>query len=139
MTVGQVFLAVWTLVALIILFWAIQQGLLGTPEMQITGNGSTASQLHWYTDRAGETLPAAWVLSVPIFVYRLAMLAWALWLALALLRWLRWGWESLNTGGGWRAWGPWWRLRKKMPEPRRPAPLATPPPLPPQVPGAQGS
>ena len=53
---GQIFLAVWTLVALIILFWAIQQGLLGTPEMQITGNGSTASQLHWYTDRAGETL-----------------------------------------------------------------------------------
>jgi hypothetical protein len=110
---GQIFLVIWTLVALIILFWAIQQGLLGTPEMQITGNGSTAGQLHWYTDRAGETLPAAWVLSVPIFVYRLAMLAWALWLALALLRWLRWGWESLNTGGGWRAWGPLLRLRKK--------------------------
>ncbi len=110
---GQIFLAVWTLVALIILFWAIQQGLLGTPEMQILGNGSSASQLHWYTDRAGETLPAAWVFSVPLFVYRLAMLAWALWLALALLRWLRWGWESLNTGGGWRAWGPLLRLRKK--------------------------
>ncbi|HEY2740088.1 MAG TPA: hypothetical protein VGK45_16890, partial [Thermoanaerobaculia bacterium] len=110
---GQIFLAVWTLVALIILFWAIQQGLLGTPEMQILGNGSSASQLHWYTDRAGETLPAAWVLSVPLFVYRLAMLAWALWLALALLRWLRWVWESLNTGGGWRAWGPLLRLRKK--------------------------
>jgi hypothetical protein len=30
------------------------------------------------------------------------MLAWALWLALALLRWLRWGWESLTAGGGWR-------------------------------------
>jgi len=120
---AQVFLAIWTLVALIILFWAIQQGLLGTPEMQITGNGSTASELHWYTDRAGETLPAAWVLSVPIFVYRLAMLAWALWLAPALLRWLRWGWESLNIGGGWRAWGPWWRLRKKMPERQTPPPL----------------
>jgi len=34
---------------------------------------------------------SAWVISVPLLVYRLAMLAWALWLALALLRWLRWG------------------------------------------------
>ena len=130
----QIFLAVWTLVALIILFLAIQQGLLGAPEMQVTGNGSTAGQLHWYTDRAGETLPTAWVLSVPLLVYRLAMLAWALWLALALLRWLRWGWECVTTGGGWREWGPVWQLRKKRPEPRMPV-TQMPPPLPPQVPG----
>jgi len=68
----------------------------------------------------------AWVISVPLLVYRLAMLAWALWLAIALLRWLRWGWECVTTGGGWRAWGPWWRLRKKMPERK----LQVPPPLP---------
>jgi len=109
----QILLAGWTLLALGILFWAIQQGLLGTPEMQITGNGSTSTQLRWYTDRAGHHLPTAWALSVPLLVYRLAMLAWALWLALALLRWLRWGWQSLTAGGGWQPWVPVIRWRRK--------------------------
>ena len=81
--------------------------------MQILGNGSTASELHWYSDRAVHVLPTAAILSVPLLVYRLAMLAWALWLALALLRWLRWGWESLTTGGGWR----------KFFQPRKPKPV----------------
>ncbi len=98
----QVLLVGWTLVALGILFWGVQEGLLGTPDMQIAGNGSWANELRWYADRTGELLPTAWVLSVPLLLYRLAMLAWALWLALAILRWLRWGWSSLNTGGGWR-------------------------------------
>jgi hypothetical protein len=98
----QILLVGWTLVALGILIWGIQVGLLGTPDMQIAGNGSWADELRWYADRAGELLPRAWILSVPLLLYRLAMLAWALWLALAILRWLRWGWESLNTGGGWR-------------------------------------
>jgi hypothetical protein len=111
---AQLVLVGWTLVALGILFWGVQAGLLGTPEMQIAGNGSSAWQLHWYADRTGELLPRPWVLSVPILLYRLAMLAWALWLALALLKWLRWGWESLITGGGWRP------LRKR---PSPPAPL----------------
>lgn len=34
--------------------------------------------------------------------YRIAMLAWALWLALALLRWLRWGWSCFSHDGIWR-------------------------------------
>jgi hypothetical protein len=70
--------------------------------MQVAGNGSTASQLNWFIDRAGSLLPSAWVISLPIFVYRLAMLAWALWLALALLRWAPWAWESFSLGGLWR-------------------------------------
>jgi hypothetical protein len=37
-----------------------------------------------------------------MLVYRIAMLAWALWVALALLRWLRWGWEAFTTEGLWR-------------------------------------
>ncbi len=122
---GQMLLAVWTLVALGILFWSIQQGLLGTPEMQIAGNGSTAFKLRWYADRAGAVPPTAWMLSVPLLIYRAAMLAWALWLAQALLRWLRWGWGSFTTGGGWRPWA-WFR--------RKPA-AAAPPPATPEEPG----
>ncbi|RMG51905.1 MAG: hypothetical protein D6717_12450, partial [Gammaproteobacteria bacterium] len=44
-----------------------------------------------------------WILSLPLWVYRVLMLGWALWLAFALLGWLRWGWEALQQGGLWRA------------------------------------
>jgi hypothetical protein len=30
------------------------------------------------------------------------MLAWALWLAFAVLRWLKWGWGCYTTHGLWR-------------------------------------
>jgi hypothetical protein len=30
------------------------------------------------------------------------MLAWALWLAAALVRWLRWGWTQFSRGELWR-------------------------------------
>ncbi|GAA3550104.1 hypothetical protein [Zobellella aerophila] len=98
----QVGLVLLTGAALVYLFYAIQQGLLGLPEMQIGGNGSSAYRLNWYQDRNDGDLPRAWVLSVPLLVYRLLMLAWALWLAFALLRWLRWGWACFSGQGIWR-------------------------------------
>ena len=105
-----------TAVALAVLALSIRQGLLGLPEMQIAGNGSTAGLLLWYQDRAGSVLPQQWVASVPLLVYRLAMLAWALWLALALVRWLRWGWGCFSTVELWRP------LRRGH------APMGAPPP-----------
>jgi hypothetical protein len=98
----QTALVALTLLALAGLVFAIQQGLLGSPDMQIRGNGSTRELLRWYQDRSGSELPGAFALSVPLLVYRFAMLAWALWLAHALLGWLRFGWESFGTGGLWR-------------------------------------
>ncbi|MGH8655527.1 MAG: hypothetical protein ACREYE_26650, partial [Gammaproteobacteria bacterium] len=95
----QVALSLLTLLALNLLFFAVQQGLLGLPEMQIAGNNSTASQLNWYIDRSDARLPQAWVVSVPLFGYRVLMLAWALWLAFALLGWLKWGWGCFSQGG----------------------------------------
>jgi hypothetical protein len=91
-----------TLIALAMLLQAINQGLLGPPAMQITGNGSSAPQLQWYQDRSPARLPQAWVFSVPLYLYRGLMLAWALWLAFALLRWLTWGWGCFSQGGLWR-------------------------------------
>jgi hypothetical protein len=102
----QLALALWTPLALAFLFFAIEQGLLGLPEMQVRGNGSSASELLWYQDRSGPALPHAEIFSVPLMVYRSAMLAWALWLALALLGWLRWGWSAFSEGGLWRSWRP---------------------------------
>lgn len=98
----QIALAILTLVALSSLFFAIKQGLLGQPDMQIAGNGSYHNYLHWYQDRTSELLPQAWVVSVPLFIYRTIMLLWALWLAFALLSWLRWGWQCFSQDGIWR-------------------------------------
>ncbi|ATG92034.1 hypothetical protein [Methylomonas koyamae] len=98
----QIGLAASTLLALLILALAVEQGLLGSPEMQIAGNQSTAYQLNWYQDRNGPQLPSATVASLPLAAYRGLMLAWALWLAAALLNWLRWGWACFAAGGIWR-------------------------------------
>jgi len=98
----QLLVIVSTLAALAGLLLSIQQGLLGLPEMQIAGNDSSAHQLRWFQDISTEILPRVSVYSVPLFVYRLAMLLWALWLARALLGWLRWGWESFTSGGLWQ-------------------------------------
>ncbi|MCA9772999.1 MAG: hypothetical protein KC466_11370, partial [Myxococcales bacterium] len=98
----QIALVLWTLVALAGLVWGIEQGLLGLPEMQIAGNGSGPELLRWFVDRAPARVPVAWVLSAPLYAYRVAMLLWALWIAWALIRWLRWGWECFGTGGYWR-------------------------------------
>ena len=58
--------------------------------------------LRWFADQSSDALPAAGVLSVPMWLYRAAMLAWALWLANAVLGWLRWGLRAWMDGGYWR-------------------------------------
>jgi hypothetical protein len=98
----QLLLAFWTAVALGVLFTAVEQGLLARPDMDIVGNGSSAHELRWYADRAAGPLPRAWVISLPMFAYHLAMLGWALWLAASLLRWSRWAWSCFTEGGLWR-------------------------------------
>ena len=100
--VQQIILALWTIAALTGLYFSIQKGLLGIPDMQIAGNGSSEFLLHWTKDRIGSTMPQPSVLSLPLFVYRILMLLWALWLAHSLLKWLRWGWDCFVEGGVWR-------------------------------------
>jgi hypothetical protein len=100
--IGQITLAIWTMAALLSVFVVVERGLLGQPDMQVAGNGSTNLVLRWYQDRTLAVLPNAWVISIPLLAYRVLMLAWALWLAFSLLTWLRWGWECFSQGGYWR-------------------------------------
>jgi len=100
----QIGLVLLTLAALAVLIVAIRHGLLGDPDMHVAGNGSTAHLLRWYADHIASEPPTATVISAPILVYRLLMLAWALWLALAILHWLRWGWRCFCADGLWRPW-----------------------------------
>ncbi len=100
---AQIVLGLLTLVALMLIFSAVKQGLLGTPDMQIAGNRSSAFHLNWYQDRSDNTLPEATMISVSITVYRILMLCWSLWLAVSLLNWLKWGWQCFSEGGIWKS------------------------------------
>ncbi len=93
----QVGLGILTVLASGTLVGAIGMGLLGHPDMNIVGNGSHSGLLRWYQDLSGPTLPQAWILSIPMFVYRLTMLAWALWISFALISLLKWGWHNYSS------------------------------------------
>jgi hypothetical protein len=110
---AQIGLAVLTVIALLCLISAIPQGLLGQPDMHVTGYGSSAHALQWFDDRSADELPQATAVTLPLWVYKLLMLLWALWLANALIGWLRNAFASWTTDG-------YWRARKKV------APAETP-------------
>jgi hypothetical protein len=101
----QLFVAAMTIAALAAIVVTVPAGLLGLPDMHIAGNGSWGNSLKWFADRSASALPMASVLTLPLWVYKLLVLAWALWLSFALLRWLPWVWSCLVSQGLWRARG----------------------------------
>lgn len=133
----QVALPILTLAAVGILWFAIYDGLLGIPDMQVEGNGSWDKELRFYVDRIEGALPTVAVYSVPIWVYRVSMLAWALWLAFAAVRWARWSFEAYGKGGFWKT------SPKRTPPPKRapsaPLPPASEPPAEPTPPEGEGA
>ncbi|MBS0287650.1 MAG: hypothetical protein JSR17_10160 [Proteobacteria bacterium] len=107
----QIGLGFLSLLFIVSLFTSISSGLLGTPQMQLRAPIGYAQSLmisannfdlQWYQDIAKNDLPHSWVVSLPLYVYRLLMLLWALWLAFSLIKWLQWGWQCLSTEGLWR-------------------------------------
>ncbi len=98
----QFLLAVWTAAALSGLYLAVENGLMGIPDMQIAGNNSTPRVLNWTQDRIAGFMPDPRVISLPEWVFHVLMLLWSLWLAFALLTWLKWGWQCFSRGGAWK-------------------------------------
>ncbi len=83
-----------------LLLVVLYQGLLGTPEMRIQGESSYAGYLEWFQARGSDlALPQPSVVLVSIWFYRGLMLLWSVWLAFSLLRWSRFTWDALGTGG----------------------------------------
>ncbi len=110
---AQFGLAALTVIALLCLISAIPQGLLGQPDMHVTGFGSSAHALQWFNDRSTDALPQASAITLPLWVYKVLMLVWALWLANALIGWLRIAFASWTNNG-------YWRARKKIESPEQP-------------------
>ncbi len=99
---SQLFLVGLTVAASVSLMLVLNRGFFGAPEMHILGNDSYNRSLRWFSDRLSGPIHSPWVVSVPLTVYRLAMLAWALWLAASLLKWAKWGWQCFSESGFWR-------------------------------------
>ena len=99
---AQIALVGLTAVALGCLLASIKNGLLGAPDMVVSGNGSSAGNLQWFADRSVDALPTATVFSLPLWTYNLIMLVWALWLAWATVGWLGQGFVAWTSGGYWR-------------------------------------
>ena len=111
----QLALVFYTLVAAGCLYAAVHVGLLMDPDMEVFTPGHGGSRhLDWYTDRIGPVMPDVAVVSLPMWIWRLVMLAWALWLAIRVIKWARWGFTQFTVGGVW----------KKLTTPRRPRPAA---------------
>jgi hypothetical protein len=105
----QVVLVAWTVAFLASLYAVVHVGLLLEPDMQVSGAGSSGGLLAWYVDRVDGALPRPWALSLPLWTWKALMLAWSLWLATGLVRWLPWAWRAFSAG---QLWSP---LRKKTP------------------------
>jgi hypothetical protein len=112
---AQLMLAIWFVFAMTGLWFSIQNGLLGIPDMQIQGNMSSDFILNWTQDRVASELPTPAAMSLHIFFFKGLMLLWALWLAYSLiLKWLPWAWSCFSEGGIFKKMGR--RKKKKVNE-----------------------
>lgn len=96
----QLGLAALALMAFVALVLAIPAGLLGSPDMHVAGSANYG-ELAWLADRSSGLLPTASAISLPMWAYKALMLGFALWLAWALIGWIRLAWAALTTGSGW--------------------------------------
>jgi hypothetical protein len=99
---AQVAFAGLTVIALLMIVSTLPAGLLGMPDMHVAGNGSYGNSLTWFADQSVSVLPTASAVSAPMWVYKVLILGWALWLSFALLKWLPWIWRSFSSQGYWR-------------------------------------
>jgi hypothetical protein len=97
----QAALAVLAIAAVLAVVAAVPQGLIAHPDMRISPQAG-GNELSWFVDAAHGTLPVTGVVSVSLWWYKLAMLAWALWLSFALTRWMRWAWQVYTRDGLWQ-------------------------------------
>jgi hypothetical protein len=101
----QLTLLSWTAAVAILLYVAIHAGLLWDPDLQVGGNGSSDRSLVFFVDHVeaihdGSTyLPRPLAVTLPMWVWRIGMLLWSLWLAAAMLSWLPWAFKALGNGG----------------------------------------
>jgi hypothetical protein len=99
----QLVLAVFTVATVLTLvFSGIRNGLLANPDMHIAAANLPYAGYTWFQDQTRGAIEGPTIISVPMWVYRGLFFAWALWMAFALVRWLRWAFDAWKSGGHWR-------------------------------------
>lgn len=85
----QVILGILIMIAIVILVQALILALRATPDMHIIPS-SLGAQLHadyvWLQDFSMDYWPRAFVVSVPLWIYRGLMLLWALWVVFTVMQ-----------------------------------------------------
>ena len=110
----QVIIGFLTVIGVLALFITVLSALRIPPNMFIASSPMLVDQfvgyepyaskfLGWFADESQSQLPTAWILSLPFWVYQLAMLAWSLWLVFALSKWVRATFAALGTPSFWRS------------------------------------
>jgi hypothetical protein len=98
----QLALGIFSVVVLVQLLITVPNGLLSTPDMQIIDSDFQPNTLNWFADQSAGELPTGSVISAPIWMYKVAILLWALWLSFALIRWIPWAWRCFSKDGLWK-------------------------------------
>ena len=94
---GQLVLTGITLLVLYVLASTIVAALTNDPNMYIVSASYFNDWFTWFSDEITGEVPSPWILSVPMWVYFVLILAWVMWLVFTLLQWMRAWWESLKT------------------------------------------
>lgn len=98
----QLALLMLTLFAVIALFFALNTGLIGQPDLHVISRGYTANDLKWFDDLSDTLLPQGHAWTLPIWLYRTLMLAWALWMSWSLVRWGKLALAAFLHEGAWQ-------------------------------------
>ena len=125
---SQMALVLLSAAAVICIIASAVKGLLAPVDMQVSGYGSSERVLRWSADQSSGALPSAAAFGIQMWWYRAMTLIWALWLAWALVGWLRYAKRALSQGEFWRP-GLWAAIKSKFAS--KPKPEV--PPLPPRA------
>ncbi|WP_395377391.1 hypothetical protein [Marinicella sp. W31] len=94
-------------VSVVVLIGAVAFGLLSYPDMGISGQNASGSQLQWFVDSGAGEIPTISVLSLPLWVYKGLILLWSIWISFAAIKWLK----MLISGLDKDHW--WFRFKRK--------------------------
>ncbi len=86
--------ALLAIISLFLLYHVVEIGLLLDPPMLIAGANSTPDQLRWIYDSSLGALPSPWIISLPMWAWRVFSLLWATWLVVGVMRWIK---ETINA------------------------------------------
>lgn len=92
-------------IVMLLLLGVITRALIGDPDMQIRGNGSSGAMMVWYQDAIfdGHPIMPITLYSVPLWVHKALMLGWSLWVSFALLGWSKVLWQQWSKRQYWIA------------------------------------